>query len=235
MSGRIGSVCRIFSTASCIRSSLSWNARPVSGRTIRQRTKFDKLGTLLGGSCQASDDVRLVAGLLGVAPSNPDPSAIVNPRRQRERLLEALLRRVETLAQARPVLAVLEDVHWADPTTCELLDLLIARIASLPALLVLTHRPTFQAPWVGEAHVTELRLSRLNQRQCAALIGHIAGDSHLPPETVAAIIERADGVPLFLEELTKAVLERTAHGAALSPRADIGSAGHIAIFAVGAA
>ena len=186
--------------------------------------KFDKLGTLLGCSFQASDDVRLIAGLLGVAPSNPDPSAIVNPRRQRERLLQALLRRVVTLAQARPVLAVLEDVHWADPTTCELLDLLIARIPSLPALLVLTHRPTFQAPWVGEAHVTELRLSRLNQRQCAALIGHIAGDLHPPPETVAAIIERADGVPLFLEELTKAVLERTAQraaGSALSARADL--------------
>ena len=184
--------------------------------------KFDKLGTLLGGSGQASDDVRLVAGLLGVAPGNQDSAPIVNPRRQRERLLEALVRRVETLAQARPLLAVLEDVHWADPTTCELVDLLIARIASLPALLVLTHRPSFQAPWVGEAHVTELRLSRLNKRQCATLIRHIVGDSSLPPETVAAIIERADGVPLFLEELTKAVLERAAHGAALSPRADIG-------------
>jgi class 3 adenylate cyclase/tetratricopeptide (TPR) repeat protein len=185
-------------------------------------TKFDKLATLPGSSGWTSDDVRLVAGLLGVAPGNQEAGPMVTLRRQRELLLEALLRRVETLSQARPLLAVLEDAHWADPTMGELLDLLVARIASLPALLVLTHRPTFQAPWVGEAHVTELRLSRLNQRQCAALIGHVAHDRDLPSETVAAIIERADGVPLFLEELTKVVLERTADGAALSADTDMG-------------
>ena len=181
MSGWIGSACRIFSTASCIRSSLSSNGRPVSNRTIRQRTKFNKLGTLLGDSCETSDDVRLVASLLGVAPSNPHALATVDPRTQRERLLELLWRRLETLAQAQPVLALLEDVHWADPTTCELLDLLIARMASHPVMLMLTHRPMFQAPWIGEAHVTELRLARLNQRQGAALIGHIASDRICPP------------------------------------------------------
>jgi class 3 adenylate cyclase len=182
--------------------------------------KFDKLGTLLGDSRQMSDDV-LVASLLGVAPSNPHALATVDPRTQRERLLELLWRRLETLAQAQPVLALLEDVHWADPTTCELLDLLIARLASHPVMLVLTHRPMFQVPWIGEAHVTELRLARLNQRQGAALIGHIASASDLPSETVATIIARADGVPLFLEELTKTVLERTAHGGAPAPRPDM--------------
>jgi class 3 adenylate cyclase len=183
--------------------------------------KFNKLGTLLGDSCETSDDVGLVASLLGVAPSNPHALATVDPRTQRERLLELLWRRLETLAQAQPVLALLEDVHWADPTTCELLDLLIARLASHPVMLMLTHRPMFQVPWIGEAHVTELRLARLNQRQGAALIGHIASASDLPSETVATIIARADGVPLFLEELTKTVLERTAHGGAPAPRPDM--------------
>jgi class 3 adenylate cyclase/tetratricopeptide (TPR) repeat protein len=183
--------------------------------------KFTKLATLLGDNRETSDDVGLIAGLLGFAPSNPHTLATVNPRTQRELLLEALWCRVETLAQARPVLALLEDVHWADPTTCELLDILIARLASHPVMLVLTHRPTFQAPWIGEAHVTELRLARLNQRQGAALIGHIANASDLPSETVATIIARADGVPLFLEELTKTVLERTAPGGPPAPRLDM--------------
>ena len=145
----------------------------------------------------------------------------MDPRTQRERLLELLWRRLETLAQAQPVLALLEDVHWADPTTCELLDLLIARLASLPVMLVLTHRPMFQVPWIGEAHVTELRLARLNQRQGAALIGHIASASDLPPRQW----RRSSHAPMechcFLKNSPKQSWKELRMAAAPAPRPDM--------------
>jgi len=106
------------------------------------------------------------------------------------------------------VLALAEDTHWADPTTIELLDLMAARVVALRVLLVVTHRPEFRAPWDGLAH--KLQLGRLDRRDSATLIRRIAstlGTVALPPELVEEIVERTDGVPLFAEELTRAVLE----------------------------
>jgi predicted ATPase len=122
-------------------------------------------------------------------------------------LLAALLRRLVTVARQRPVLAVLEDAHWADPTTCDLLDMLVERIAELSILLVVTHRPEFSPPWTGLAHVTSVTIRRLGRRESGALITYLSGGLALPQLVASQILGRADGVPLFVEELTKAVLD----------------------------
>ena len=100
-----------------------------------------------------------------------------------------------------------EDAHWADPTSLELLTLTIERLQSLPILLIITFRPEFQPPWTGQSHVTMLTLNRLSQRERAMLVDHVTGGKTLPPGLLDQIVERTDGVPLFVEELTKAVLE----------------------------
>ena len=107
---------------------------------------------------------------------------------------------------------VFEDAHWIDPTSRELLDLTVDRVRKLPALLAITFRPEFQPPWGGRAHVTSLALNRLGERDGEALVQTLAGNAALAAEIVAEIVERTDGVPLFVEELTKAVLESAALG-----------------------
>jgi len=122
-------------------------------------------------------------------------------------LFEALLHQLEALARSRPVLMVFEDAHWIDPTTRELLDLTIDRVLRLPVLLVVTFRAEFQHAWSGQPQVTMLALNRLGAHDGAALVERLGGNSGLSRELVDEIVERADGVPLFVEELTKAVLE----------------------------
>src|SRR5262245_60183685 len=102
---------------------------------------------------------------------------------------------------------VFEDAHWIDPTSRELLDLAVEHIRSLPVLLIVTFRPEFQSPWTGQPQVTMLALNRLDRRDRTALVEQIAGGNGLPDEVVAQIVDRTDGVPLFVEELTKSVLE----------------------------
>ncbi len=107
---------------------------------------------------------------------------------------------------------VFEDAHWIDPTSRELLDLTVDRVRRLPVLLAITFRPEFQPPWGGRAHVTSLALNRLGERDGEALVQKLAGNAALTADIVAEIVERTDGVPLFVEELTKAVLESAAQG-----------------------
>jgi predicted ATPase len=114
---------------------------------------------------------------------------------------------VEGLAARQPVFMVFEDIHWSDPTTRELLELLIDRVPTLRALIVLTFRPEFTAPWIGRPHVTMLTLSRLPPRSRAEIIGHLTRGRRLPKEIADQIVERTDGVPLFIEELTKSIVE----------------------------
>jgi len=114
---------------------------------------------------------------------------------------------VEGLAARQPVLMVFEDVHWGDATTRESLDLLVDRVSNLRVLAILTFRPEFMPPWLGRPHVTMLNLNRLPVRQRAEMIGHVAGGKTLPREIADQIIDRTDGVPLFIEELTKSVVE----------------------------
>ena len=180
------------------------------------QAKLTKLRALLAPGDPTQEEVGLVADLLGLRAEGGGPSPDLDARQRRERTLAALLRRLEALAARRPVLGVLEDAHWADPTTIELLDLLLGRVAGLPVLLVVTHRPEFRAPWAGHAHVAALRLDRLGRRDSATLVGRVAaaaGAGAPPPEVVEEIVERTDGVPLFAEELTRTVLE-AGYGAA---------------------
>ncbi|MBV8577272.1 MAG: AAA family ATPase, partial [Acetobacteraceae bacterium] len=135
------------------------------------------------------------------------PLADLTPQRKKERTFEALLHQLEALARQQPVLLVFDDVHWIDPSSRELLDYMIERTADWPVLLLLLFRPEFQPPWTGQPHVTLLTLPRLDRQATAAMVASVAGNQALPPEIVAEIAERTDGVPLFIEELTKAVLE----------------------------
>jgi predicted ATPase len=123
----------------------------------------------------------------------------LNPQRKKERTLEALIGRLESLARRRPVLTIFEDAHWIDPTSRELLDLAVERIRKLPVLLIVTFRPQFQPSWTDAPHVTMQVLNRLDRQAQSALVKQIAGDKALPDEVVARIVERTDGVPLFID------------------------------------
>jgi len=139
----------------------------------------------------------------------PNSAAELNlsPQRKREMLFEAELHQLEALAKRRPVLMVFEDAHWIDPTSRELLDLTLDHVRQLPVLMVVTFRPEFQHVWDGRPQVTMLALNQLGGRDSAVLVERLAGNAGLSHDIVDEIVERADGVPLFVEELTKAVLE----------------------------
>lgn len=172
--------------------------------------RLEKLRSLVGPATRNEDDLPLLSELFSLPSSIDDLN--LSPQRKREKLFEALLTQFEAAAREWPVLAVLEDAHWVDPTSCELLDLVIDRVRRLPVLLVITHRPEFSVPWGRHPHVATLSLSRLGERDAEALVHALAGNAPLPHDSVAEIIERTDGVPLFVEELTKAVMESVAQG-----------------------
>ncbi len=167
-------------------------------------TKRAKLRELLHGTY--ADKFELIAELLSLPNAATDFN--LSPQRKRERLFESLINEMEALSRQRPVLAMFEDAHWIDPTSRELLDLMVDRVRRMPVLLIVTFRPEFQQSWVGQPHVTMLALNRLDGRHIAALVLSLAGNTALGSEVVQEIAERTDGVPLFVEELTKAVLER---------------------------
>jgi class 3 adenylate cyclase/predicted ATPase len=170
-------------------------------------TKLDKLQTLLGPAAE-SGDVSLLVELLSLPGGERFPPLDLSPRRKKERTLAALLRQLDGLVQQQPVLMIFEDLHWIDPTSRELLDLVLARIDRLPVLLVATFRPEFQPPWTGQPYVMVISLSRLGRGDGAAMVERLAGSAALlPPDVITEIVERTDGVPLFVEEMTKAVLE----------------------------
>ena len=162
---------------------------------------------MLARAAPPDEDVALLADLLSLPASERYPLPNLSPQRKKERTLEALLRQLEGLARQQPVVMVFEDAHWIDPTSRELLDLTVERVRSLPVLLIVTFRPEFQPPWTGQPQVTMLALNRLDRHDRTALVEQIAGGKALPDEVVAQIVERTDGVPLFVEELTKSVLE----------------------------
>jgi class 3 adenylate cyclase/predicted ATPase len=169
--------------------------------------KLDKLEALLARAALPNEDVAFLADLLSLPVSDRHPLPNLSPPRKKDRTLQALIRHVEGLSRHLPLVAVFEDAHWIDPTSRELLDLIVERVPELPVLLVVTSRPEFQPPWVGQPRVTMLALNRLDRRDRTALVEQIAGSKPLPVEVVSEIADRTDGVPLFVEELTKSVLE----------------------------
>jgi DNA-binding winged helix-turn-helix (wHTH) protein len=173
-------------------------------------TRREKLDVLLAQSPTPPEDRAVLAELLSNAGAERPQTQDMPPQHRRKRTLDALTRRIETQARAQPVILVFEDVQWIDPTSLEVLNRMVERTRDLPVLLVMTFRPEFAAPWVGEPHVSMLTLSRLARRDCHALVEQIAGASGVSDDLIDEIVARSDGVPLFAEELTKAVIETNA-------------------------
>ena len=170
--------------------------------------KLDKIECLLALSSQdLRKDVALFAELLSVSAASQYETPSLSAQRRKELLLDSCIAQLVGLAARQPLLMVLEDAHWIDPTTRELFDLIIDRVRDLPVLLIMTYRPEFNPPWLGQSHVTALTLNRLGRRENAALIKQVAEGKDLPLALQEQIITRTDGIPLFIEEVTKSVLE----------------------------
>jgi len=170
--------------------------------------RLAKLEALLERSHSSlSETVPLLAPLLSIPLGDRYTPLDLSPQRRKERTLAAVIDQIADLAIQQPVLVVFEDAHWIDPTSLELLSLTIDRVARLPVLLIITARPEFSPPWPTHRHVSVMTLGRLGQREGAALAQRVVKGKALPTEVLNAIIDHADGVPLFIEELTKTVLE----------------------------
>jgi class 3 adenylate cyclase/tetratricopeptide (TPR) repeat protein len=178
------------------------------------QARLDKLDALLAQTSTSIEDVALFAEMLSLANDGRYPALDLTPERRRQRTLEALASQLTELARRTPVLMIVEDVHWVDPTSFEVFDRTVDRIKTLPLLLVVTFRAEFNAPWVGQSHVTSLTLNRLGERDAATIISRLVGDKALAGDLMAKILERTDGIPLFVEEMTKAVLEAESEGTA---------------------
>jgi tetratricopeptide (TPR) repeat protein len=166
-----------------------------------------KLQALLAATAPRVEDLALIAELHSLPSGDLAPPLDVTPQRKKDKTFEALLRQVEGLSRQQPVLMVFDDLHWIDPSSRELLDRVIEKIADWPVLVLAMFRPEFQPPWTGQPHVTMLTLARLDRRNTALMVANVARSQALPSEVIEEIAERTDGVPLFVEELTKAVLE----------------------------
>ena len=175
-----------------------------------------KLDNLLEQTSTKPEDAALIADLLSLAAGDRYPQPKLSPQQRKNRTLAALVGQVQSLARRQPVLMVFEDVHWSDPSSRELLDLTIECIRDLPVLILVTYRPEFVPPWIGQSRVTVISLNRLDERDGAVLARSMAGDQGLADDVIDDIVARADGVPLFVEELTKSILETG--GAARTPR-----------------
>jgi class 3 adenylate cyclase/predicted ATPase len=170
--------------------------------------RLSKLESLLGGASKSPNGpVALFADLLGVPVSSPHSLTDMSPLQKKGLLFRAFLDRLDRLTTAGPIFIILEDAHWLDPTSKELFDQIVDRVRSLPAFLLATVRPDFAPPWIGFPHVTLLTLNRLAQAHTRALIDGVTGGRSLPPEVIEQILARTEGVPLFTEELAKAIVE----------------------------
>jgi class 3 adenylate cyclase/predicted ATPase len=187
-------------------AGLAYNDRP--------QVKLDKLDAALAQTSTSPRDAALFSEMLSLPNDGRHRAQELSPEQRRQRTLEALLTQLAALACQQPVLMIFEDAHWADPTSLEVLGRIVDRIKTLPALMIVTFRPEFNAPWVGQSHVMSLTLNRLGEREAAGIIAGLIGNKNLPANVMAEIVERTDGIPLFVEEMTKAVLEAESEGAA---------------------
>jgi class 3 adenylate cyclase/predicted ATPase len=178
------------------------------------QVKLDKLDAILTSASISKQDAAFLADLLSLPNDGRYPALELTPQQRRERTLGALLGQIETLARNNPLLVTFEDAHWADPTSLEAFGRAVDRIAALRVMLLITFRPEFEPPWIGQPHVTSLTLSRLTRREVEAMIDRVVGNKALPASIQQDIIDRTDGIPLFVEEMTKAVLEAESLGAA---------------------
>ncbi len=169
--------------------------------------RLDKLERALRGFGRPDFDANLIGRLLSLPAEERYGALSMTPQKQREETIRALNDVIVAAAGSRSLLMLFEDVHWADPTTLEFLEALLARLDRLHVLLVATYRPEFKPQWVGQPHVTALTLSRLDPEHTRAIATRVAGGRQLPEEIVTQIAAKTDGIPLFVEELTKAIVE----------------------------
>ena len=183
-------------------------------RDDTSQAKLDKLDTLLAQSSTSAHDAALFAEMLSLPNDGRYPTLELTPQQRRQRTLEALVLQVTTLSRQNPVLMIFEDMQWADPTSLELFGRIVDKIPTLRVLLLVTFRPEFESPWIGRPYVTALTVNRLAEREVGAMIDGLVGNKLLPANVRQDIFERTDGIPLFVEEMTKAVLEAESEGEA---------------------
>jgi predicted ATPase len=178
------------------------------------QAKLDKLDAVLAPTSTSTEDAALFAEMLSLPNDGRYPALDPAPEQRRQKTLEGLISQLEALTHRNPALMIFEDAHWTDPTSLEVLGRIVDGIAILPVLLIVTFRPEFDPPWIGEPHVTALTINRLTQRDAGAMIDRVVGNKLLPASIRRDIVERTDGIPLFVEEMTKAVLEAESEGPA---------------------
>ena len=207
--GTLGFQCSPYYTNSPFHPSIDNLVRALNfGREENTESKLDKLEALVVTHYdRPREDVRFIATMLSI-PIEPRYSPITMTAQQlKDETLRALVALTEAAARKQRTVMLFEDAHWADPTSLEMLDLLIDRVKSFPLLIVLTHRPEFQNRWGSHGHVTVLNLPKLTRAQSSAIAGELAKNKALPGNLLEQILTKTDGVPLFVEELTKAILE----------------------------
>jgi predicted ATPase len=182
------------------------------GDTIQ--VKLDKLDALLAQTSTSKQDASLFAEMLSLPNDGRYPTLDLEPQQRRQKTLDALTAQVEALSRQNPLLMIFEDAHWTDPSSLEVFGRIIDRVRGLRVLLIVTFRPDFDPPWIGRPYVTFLAINRLAQRDIEAMIERVVGNKLIPRNVRQDIIERTDGIPLFVEEMTKAVLEAGSEGAA---------------------
>src|SRR5262249_54821840 len=196
---------------------------PIIGQTERAavwahddtpQARLDKLDALLAWTSTSIEDAALFAEMLSLPNDGRYPVLDLAPQQRRQRTLQALISQLDALARQTPLLMIFEDAHWTDPTSLEVFSRAVDRIESLRVLLIVTFRPEFDPPWIGRSHSTAMTINRLTKREVGAMIDGVVGNKLLPANIRQDIIERADGIPLFVEEMTKAVLEAESEGAA---------------------
>jgi class 3 adenylate cyclase len=187
------------------------------------QTKLDRLDALLAQTSVSKQDAALFAEMLSLPNDGRYPALNMDPQQRRQKTLEALTAQVEALSRQKPVLMIFEDAHWTDPTSIETFGRVVDRVRSLPVLLIVTFRPEFEPTWIGQPYVTALTINRLTQRDIEAMIDGVVGNKRIPASVRHDIIERTDGIPLFVEEMTKAVLEAGSEGAARQTVASVPS------------
>jgi class 3 adenylate cyclase len=169
--------------------------------------KLNKLDAMLARNATSPQDASLLAEMLSLPNDGRYPVLGLTPQQRRERTVDALTTQLMSLTSRHPVLMILEDAHWSDPSTLEMLGRTVKSIASLRVLFVVTFRPEFEPTWIGQSHVTTFTINRLTRREVDIMIDNLAGGQAVPASIRQDIMERSDGVPLFVEEVTKAVLE----------------------------
>ena len=171
------------------------------------QSKLDKLDALLAQTSTSAHDLSLFADMLSLPNDGRYPALDMTPEQRRQKTLEALGSQTEALSRSNTVLMIFEDAHWTDPTSLEVFSRVVDRLRNLRVLLIVTFRPEFEPPWIGQPYVTALTINRLGEREILALIEGVIGNKSLPANIRQDLIERTDGIPLFVEEMTKAVLE----------------------------